>query len=490
MEKISHQLWPEIVFGSSDSRISQAIRRGVLEGRLRKLAPRLYTSNLTDAPESILKRHLFHILGEYYPGAVLSHRTALEGGPSSDGTIVLTYKYTKRLTLPGLKIRLVKGLGAEPGDTPFMGKLFLASRARALLENLQTSRQRADNTKILPRTYIEEYLDKLCRTYGVEELNSIRDKARLLAKKMSTPKEFKILDSMIGALQGTREAEVLKTSVGLARAAKMPYDNQRLELFAKLTLALQENKLPPPRILSETENGLNNLAFFEAYFSNYIEGTEFEVDEAADIIFRGKLTPYRPEDAHDILGTFKIVASLTEMQRVPNSVEDLFELLQTRHSELLSARFEKEPGNFKRKVNRAGNTVFVYPDLVKGTLTKGFELYEILKPGFARAIYMMFLIAEVHPFLDGNGRISRIMMNAELVSANECRIIIPTVFREDYILALRRLSREWDEEPYIRMLQRAQAFTASIDFSEYQSALAQLRNCNAFSEPSEGKLIF
>jgi fido (protein-threonine AMPylation protein) len=35
---------------------------------------------------------------------------------------------------------------------------------------------------------------------------------------------------------------------------------------------------------------------------------------------------------------------------------------------------------------------------------------------------MMFLISEVHPFADGNGRIARIMMNAELVAAGEERI--------------------------------------------------------------------
>ncbi|WP_286145042.1 Fic family protein [Bacteroides caecimuris] len=49
---------------------------------------------------------------------------------------------------------------------------------------------------------------------------------------------------------------------------------------------------------------------------------------------------------------------------------------------------------------------------------------------FARAIFMMFMISEVHPFNDGNGRIARVMMNAELVRADQSRIIIPTVFRE------------------------------------------------------------
>ena len=31
------------------------------------------------------------------------------------------------------------------------------------------------------------------------------------------------------------------------------------------------------------------LPFFEAYFSNFIEGTEFAVDEAAEIVFKGHI---------------------------------------------------------------------------------------------------------------------------------------------------------------------------------------------------------
>ena len=51
-----------------------------------------------------------------------------------------------------------------------------------------------------------------------------------------------------------------------------------------------------------------------------------------------------------------------------------------------------------------------------------------------------------HPFTDGNRRISRIMMNAELVAADQSKIIIPTVFREDYLNALRRLTRRNDPQ--------------------------------------------
>jgi Fic family protein len=101
---------------------------------------------------------------------------------------------------------------------------------------------------------------------------------------------------------------------------------------------------------------------------------------------------------------------------------------------------------------------------------------------------MMFLIAEVHPFADGNGRIARVMLNAELVRGDRVRIIIPTVYREDYLLALRALTRQGNADPYIRMLDRAQDFTARIDFNNYERALAHLRAANAFLDPHEGRL--
>lgn len=38
------------------------------------------------------------------------------------------------------------------------------------------------------------------------------------------------------------------------------------------------------------------------------------------------------------------------------------------------------------------------------------------------------------------------------------------------------------------MLDRTQDFTAQIDFNDYERALAQLREANAFLEPHEGRL--
>jgi hypothetical protein len=121
VEKISRQAWPEIVFGTSDTAMSQAIRRALTAGKLRKVAPRLYTSNLKDKPTTIVVRNYYHVLSELFPNAVISHRCALEGGVSADGIIILTYKNTKKLSLPGLTIRLIAGKSAQLGDTPFYG---------------------------------------------------------------------------------------------------------------------------------------------------------------------------------------------------------------------------------------------------------------------------------------------------------------------------------------------------------------------------------
>jgi Fic family protein len=74
---------------------------------------------------------------------------------------------------------------------------------------------------------------------------------------------------------------------------------------------------------------------------------------------------------------------------------------------------------------------FVAHDLVDCTLERGFEFLQALDDPFQRAVYMMVLIAEAYPFADGNGRIARIMMNAELVARNSKRIIIPTAYRTD-----------------------------------------------------------
>ena len=332
----------------------------------------------------------------------------------------------------------------------------------------------------------------LIRRSGEDAARRLRDEVRALAPALDLKDEALALDAIIGTLLGTREAE-LSAPTALARRKGRPYDPDRLALFQTLHAALR-NHPPIARIAPvRGAEAAATLAFFEAYFSNFIEGTEFAVEEAADICFRGVIPNERPEDAHDVLGTWRIVSDAEEMRRTPQDRAALVRLLRARHAAIMERRPDKRPGEFKLAENRAGSTVFVAPDLVDGTLDQGFDLSRSLETPFQRAVFAMFLVAEIHPFADGNGRTARIMMNAELVTAGEERIVVPTVYRSHYLSALKALSQNGRAEPLIRMLDFAQKWTAAIDWRTVEETRRELDACNAFLDPAvadeEGKRL-
>lgn len=133
---------------------------------------------------------------------------------------------------------------------------------------------------------------------------------------------------------------------------------------------------------------------------------------------------------------------------------------------------------------------FVDVKLVQGTLEVGFDFYTALASPLAKAIYIMFLISETHPFNDGNGRTARVMMNAELFRAGEAKIIVPTVYREDYLLSLRKLSRQGDPSAYIKVMETLHHFGYTLGGHTFDTLLAYLRTCNAFEDPDDAKLRF
>ncbi len=485
MENILQQ---EIIFGTSDSALSTKISRWEKAGKIRKILPRVYSSNFSDSPEEIIRRHLFSLIGELFPSALLSHRSALEFHPTESGHIFITYKYNRKIEWPGLTLNFLQGPPPSEGDTQFSGELWVSRRERAFLENLQVSRKSGGESKTLPQSKIEEKLEQIIRVNGEVELNKVRDRTREIAEKLDFKKEFQKLDKIISALLATQPAQILTSPVAAARAFGAPYDATRLQLFEKLFVELNQREFPFRAEKNTSQTAYKAFAFFESYFSNYIEGTVFELKEAKQVIENQRSLPLRNEDSHDVLGTYQIVSDKKEMSRTPTSGEEWMAMLQDRHRILLSARLSKNPGQFKTQNNRAGQTEFVDFQLVRGTLLKSFDYYRALRHPFAKAAFMMFAVSEIHPFADGNGRIARVMMNAELTAAGQTKIIIPTVYREDYLGALRKLSRQGNAEVYIQMLSRAQAFSATVVGENQEEMEAVLRKGNAFLESTEGVL--
>ncbi len=478
----------EIIFSSSDSTISRQISKLEREGKIRKVSPRVYTSKINDSDEVLIRRNLFTILGNLYPGAVLSHRSAFEFAPTTAGNIFVTYKYTKKISLPGITISFIKGQGPIPGDNEIADGLYVSQKPRAFLENLQTTRNTGPTSKCLPLPEVEEKLEQVIRVNGEPEINNLRDAAKKIATKLRMQKELEGLNRIISTLLTTKPSKILSSPLAQARAFGAPFDPDRIQLFEELFRVLQNQEFKNRTDKNTSVQSFRNFAFFESYFSNYIEGTVFEVEEAKQIIKSDKPLPTRNEDSHDVLGTYHIVSDREEMSKLPATAEELLNMLRNRHKILLSGRPDKYPGLFKDKNNFAGQTSFVDFNLTTGTLIQSFNLYRAITHPFARAAYIMFVISEVHPFLDGNGRIARVMMNAELVKAGHSKIIIPTVYREDYMGALRKLTRQRDTDTYIRMLQRAQEFSENVHGDDMNSVQQYLKETNAFSESTEAKL--
>ncbi|SDF02463.1 Fic/DOC family protein [Pricia antarctica] len=488
MEKNTPLHLQEIIYGSPDSVTSRRISKWEDEGIVRKIAPRIYTSNLQETPAAIIRRNLFPILGNLYPQAILSHRSAFEFAPTANDQIFVTYKYTKKIQLPGITIRFMEGSKAIEGDTSFSGALMVSQRERALLENLQVSRQTGADSKTLAYPQIEEKLEKIVRVNGEAELNQVRDRARDISKELGMEKEFEKLNKIISALLTIRPAKELKSPLATARAIGNPFDPARIQLFELLFRELKQQEFRYREEQNTSTEAYRNFGFYESYFSNYIEGTVFEINEAKQVIATQQPLPARNEDSHDVLGTYQLVSNKREMKIVSYSAENFLEILQYRHAILLSARTDKKPGKFKDKNNQAGYTSFVDMELVRGTLLQSFDFYKALTHPFAKAAYMMFVVSEVHPFLDGNGRIARVMMNAELSTADQTKIIVPTVYREDYLGGLRRLTTDNDPKVYIRMLERAQAFSHTLLGNDMEAMEVVLRASKAFTESNEGVL--
>lgn len=476
----------EIIVGTKEQ--SKEIGKLEDQGLVRKIAPRVYTSSLEEAPEKVVRRNWYRLVSDLFPDAFLSHRSALERIPTSEGHLYLTRSYKGTVELPGLILHFIKGPDPIEDDVLFFGNLKASGLARAYLENLQRTKGSGEKSKNLSREQLEEKIEAYLRVKGKDSLNQVRDRAKEIAPLLNMEKELVALNQLITDLLGTGLSKNLVSPVARARVLGEPVDPDRIQLFESLYEDLVKRDYSDYPDKNTSIQSYKNFAFFEGYFSNYIEGTEFTVDEAKQIITTATPLPARDEDSHDVLGTYQIVSNRSEMSMQPTSPDDLLKLLRERHAVLLSARKSKNPGEFKDKNNRAGNTEFVDMKLVPGTLKKGYEWYSLLQHPFSKAAYMMFMVSEVHPFLDGNGRIARVMMNAEFSSKGLSKIIIPTVYREDYMGAIKKLTKQRESDAYIRMLLRAWEFSSYVYDDNLDLMEEYLKGCNAFLTHKEGYL--
>ena len=470
------------------------LSRAVANGRIRRLAPRLYTADLLNDPAEIVVGNRWRILGRMLPGAVIADRSAAENGSVDAGLLFVVAEGNRKvIRLPGMEIQVRPGGAlAEPfEDLPWPDGLRMSSPARTLVDNLAVSRGRGGRvSRTLSLAELEDWLARKAIVWGPERMARLRDEAINLAEATGAAEQVERVGRLFDQLAGRKPLRPAAGRLLHALTTGRAWDDRRVEMFNRLARGLTDHQDPDVPDWLPAGSEAEGLPFFESYFSNYIEGTVFTVAEARRIIDSQQPPATRPADGHDILGTYRCVADTVGRRATSTDAEELLGHLRERHRMILAGRPEMGPGRWKHEPNQVGAYLFVDPELVEGTLRRGLELAPSVPAGFRRALYVMMVVAEVHPFTDGNGRAARVMMNAELSATDAARIVIPSVYRNEYVSGLRRISVSAgaDVSALVKVMSFAWRWTAAMPWGDRAATEGQMEATNALEDPDHAPL--
>lgn len=92
------------------------------------------------------------------------------------------------------------------------------------------------------------------------------------------------------------------------------------------------------------------------------------------------------------------------------------------------------------------------PDALRDAMDALFELLKTEPDAGVRAILGHFVFTYIHPYMDGNGRTGRFLMNTMLASGGYDWLIIPVERRDEYMSALEKASVYGDIIPFVHFL--------------------------------------
>ncbi len=232
----------------------------------------------------------------------------------------------------------------------------------------------------------------------------------------------------------------------------------------------------------------------EAILSSKIEGTQTNMEEIAMPI--DEIEPERREDWLEVNNYIRAMnEAIVELERLPISSR----LIKKTHKILLdSVRGKnKQPGEYRRSQNWIGgnslaDAKFIPPaeHLVAeymGDLEKFLNNTEANLPSLLKIAIAHYQFETIHPFLDGNGRIGRLLITLFLVS--EKLLDRPLLYLSSYFEQNKSLY--YDNLTYVRekndMIHWLKYFLVGIEQTS-ADAVQRLKRVIAFKKECEDKV--